>query len=421
MKKISVFQALVILVDKCEITDELSQLKVLLLEGAKDEQQLELILKYLKNPKIEKYKNLISKDFKVTDNDPVRRYFETVLTFETFRLQVKNINTEHLKNFFELLYQTIDLDQRDYTDDVFTERPLKSADVKFYGSGWIEFGEAYRRIKTNPHLSGFSGEEQEKLRLLIKICCLLPFLDKVFPLTDLYKNGYFESKNRGRAPKETQETVRNHSYGLMKSFMPAPYGDVVFSKDEFIILKPVDCSTYHEESKWVQKNAEYGVHPFSSSISGVNLLLMRALKWAENQKKLQFSDAQSLKNFLRCFISILLYNSGGHTIHEFIAVFSIPEIIENFKFIENFTSFTEENLFLSGNEPAFQHALQKTIEFNKTILKRYEVHMELQHKFSDHINPYQFLQENKRISGQILSKNKKPQVNVEKLEIVPPG
>ena len=74
-----------------------------------------------------------------------------------------------------------------------------------------------------------------------------------------------------------------------------------------------------------------------------------------------FCKNSELKVYLQCFISLLLYQSGGHTLHELLYPLTLPEIKENFLFINEFNKINMQSLFQTANEQAFDKALNDTI------------------------------------------------------------
>ncbi len=96
------------------------------------------------------------------------------------------------------------------------------------------------------------------------------------------------------------------------------------------------------------------------------LVQLRVLKYLQNESRAAFTNLEKTLNYIKCFSSILLYNSGGHSFHEFLSVLSVPEVKESF----GFDNINEETLLLDSNRKAFEQSLMDTIAYNKTILVR---------------------------------------------------
>ena len=73
------------------------------------------------------------------------------------------------------------------------------------------------------------------------------------------------------------------------------------------------------------------------------------MKYLNDIHKFEFAEGNKLKNYMRCFTTFLLYNSGGHSLHEFTSLFQLTPVREAFAFIAGFKHFNEDTLFHIGN------------------------------------------------------------------------
>lgn len=77
------------------------------------------------------------------------------------------------------------------------------------------------------------------------------------------------------------------------------------------------------------------------------------------------------------YVSALLFNAGGHSLHEFVAPLGLTQVQEEFADIDGFNTLDLEELFLNSNKDAFDRALDKAIRYNEHMLKKSAVKEEL--------------------------------------------
>lgn len=381
MMKISVGQALLILIDMNHKNEEkLNFLKRLYLSGAKNLDDKKMIAKLMEDESLANYEILYSK--RAIDEDPTRRYFETHLAFETLKTSLDTIDISDLTAYKNTLYNMLPCGKEKIAVDYVmsgSTPPGKKDNI------YKEYSDAIKKLQSNDYYQNFAQNEKLKLELLIKLSFLAIINDLEsnlhFPI-DIYQTGIFSEENRGKLFKPYQDTVRSQHLGLMKSYMPVPINDVAHSDSNssaptpqlaakssanpFLYLRPADQAYFKSKSEWPRQNFEKWVHPFSNSISGTMLVQLRVLKYLQNESRAAFTNLEKTLNYIKCFSSILLYNSGGHSFHEFLSVLSVPEVKESF----GFDNINEETLLLDSNRKAFEQSLMDTIAYNKTILVR---------------------------------------------------
>lgn len=394
MIEISIAQALLILIDKyskeekdskvSEKPSDLSQLKRLYLCGVRDEKDVAILKEYLTDSALAEYK--VSKElledrklsqeeilhaYEVIDKDTSKRYFETHLAYQTMLHVTEKLNIDSLQNHFQKLYSMF---QKKLTPDKFKQLKLDEALNGAYTGedmAQIEYSEAITRIKSDKN---FSAEQQQKLVLLLKISMLGVFSvnELSAPMMNIYidEKGYFNRENRGRVEIEDPGEQSSFHLGLIRKSEPFPYYGFAASDERIEYLRPVDRSTYDPAASWVQKNFNQLVHAFVNSISGTLLAQLRIFKLFANKKILKFNDKETFSDFLACYCSVLLYTMGGHTFTELFSLLTIPEMRENFKFIDKFDTITLENIFLHENEKGLDKALKEAIAYNTLLLQR---------------------------------------------------
>ncbi|WP_160116796.1 hypothetical protein [Legionella sainthelensi] len=159
--------------------------------------------------------------------------------------------------------------------------------------------------------------------------------------------------------------------------MPLSRDDIAFSERPFNFLKSSEQAKYDEKALWVKNNFDQAVHPFSNSISGTMLCLLHALCFFQDAKIYPFTESPDENNFIKLFSSVVVYFSGGHSLHELISVLRLPEVINELQDKPSLKGFDLNgvfisSIFLNNNEQAFEQALQKAIVYNNhCILKNF--------------------------------------------------
>lgn len=433
MITISYGQALLILIDRYQSEAKpdlakIAKLKQFYLSGPETGSQLlhleELIAEGKKRGWLKDYE--ISKDTHVIDEDASRRQFETQLALCTLQSALKDIDMIDLKSQYLSILDQITLGS--YKNEI--DLTVKSAErlSQFEGQqyydklksvGDTEFVDALWKIQSKKYYLGFKSDEREKLKYLIlmALSCLNLMHDKSkadnsLPI-DIYEchNGYFASHHRGRIEKPDQRTVTSFHPGIFKSYHPVSqelsFNPVSWEKKDknwiakseldvkqepilrSCIVRFPDRQRYDHKAKWPKHHFSKLVHPFSHSISGTLLCVFRTFRFLEDERKLSFNNLKKLSAFLKCFTSVLLYNSGGHTFYEFMAVLSIPDIQEAFEFlntkeekdtpfhVRKFSELNLDSLLRQTNEIAFEKALDSAIKYNTKLLAQARVNQDI--------------------------------------------
>ncbi|WP_392538064.1 hypothetical protein [Legionella sp. 227] len=82
------------------------------------------------------------------------------------------------------------------------------------------------------------------------------------------------------------------------------------------------------------------------------------------------ASKEKLGSFLKLYVSALLFNAGGHSLHEFVAPIGLTKTQQEFAHIDGFDTLDLEELFLNTNQDAFDKALAKAIAYNELMLKK---------------------------------------------------
>ncbi|HVV69353.1 MAG TPA: hypothetical protein VHE99_10050 [Gammaproteobacteria bacterium] len=357
--------------------EELARLKKLYLCGVDSEISADAIEKEIKKYQNTEYE--VSKDFKITTSEASRRYFETHLALATLKYNLNNINIFSLIHTYEDIYNKLD-----YRSQLWLSR------VEIGEPDWqettddSEYLDLFKKIPLNEYAreKKFSLAEKDLLKYIVKIAYAAPLLtiqDKSIPLGEVFTEGYFAHSGRGREFKDQHHHVSSNNLGILQSSMPVPLDDLVRASETYPFFKSTDRDRPQPSSLWVEHCSATLIHPFSCSISGHYLGLLRVFLALEQNKKLRLKTLEQFKNFSKCYASIILAHSGGHSFYEFFAVLALEKIRQGFSFISGFDTLNMASLLLEGNEKAFDEALHKTLVYNKALLNKAKLHHSLDH------------------------------------------
>ncbi|MDI1351289.1 MAG: hypothetical protein PSV35_00735 [bacterium] len=370
MLTISVGQALLILIKNnknnvpvCE------QLKKLYLSGISRPQDLEFIQKTFASAKKDVLKDYdISYDGTVTSIDPVRRYFETHLAYET----LKN-GLHQLPDIFEAYTAKVYMDalyfagkDQDITDRIDHVLKGKAEDN--------EFSLYIRNINLLPD-GDFNSKDKRKLIRLLQLAYLIVKIASLsFLPLDIYFAGFYCYEHRGRTRKKENDHSLSCHKGVMASYMPVPRGDIATTEQSSMHRRTTEKYHCISNAAWSQHNVSLLVHPFVASISGYILCQLRYMKLVSQYQPNEFTklfgtDTQIISYF-KVFIASFLYQSGGHSLYELTAPFQLAEIRTAFSFVTDFDTIDLYRLFYKNNEVAFDKALQDTLSYQEVYLKK---------------------------------------------------
>ncbi|MBA2656505.1 MAG: hypothetical protein H0U70_05905 [Tatlockia sp.] len=369
---ISPGQALLILIQKYQSTIDLkNELKSLYLSGADSPITAKRIKQLFIDECLENYQ--ISFDSIIISEDPTRRFFETNLSYFTLSSSLKNVDDYKLEKTLKYIFSRLTAQQKTVVNTNFQSKNINSN-----CSTTAEFHDAFLKIKHHKCFEIFSKNDKIKMISLNQFAYLSLYLAQnetlALPL-NIFKKGYYKTKHRSRITKSEQEQkeVRSCGLGLMKSYMPLPRSNLVFDENISKHTRVADRNSFDPESKWARDNFSRLVHPFSASISGTILAFIRVLADLYDCQQLKYTQTRELKTLFKCYISLLLFNSGGHSLHEFVAPINLPEIQDYFKSIRGFSELNLKSMFLTGNEEVFDLALNEALVYNCLILNKKKV------------------------------------------------
>lgn len=369
---ISPSQAILLYISNLRVTEDTTAAEKLYLTGVNSENDRKLFQQICRNPTLKKY--CVSTDFKIINEDRTRRYFETQLAYHTVLDYVTSIDLSKLKQFLAELESIVQEE-----DELIVGRVLQGKHDDEDTLLVKEYIDHLERIKNKTLYPDLDNETaRTTIEYIIKCTFVSVYVannDKL-PI-NIYGKGIYNSLERGKSSLPQQTQVRTRSYGLLKSYMPVPEDDVARLAEEHNYIKSADQASYTPNAYWIQHNAKKLMHPFSNSISGTVLCQLRANLELDKNKKGLLDSFDDFIKYIRLAISSLLFHSGGHSLYEFCAVFSVEIIKKMLGKLDGYQHITIESLFYHNNANAFQTALMKTIEFNHRVLVRQSVHAEL--------------------------------------------
>ncbi|WP_244940862.1 hypothetical protein [Legionella sainthelensi] len=397
---ISPSQAMLLLIDHYKNDPEkVAELKKLYLVGVRigqgdnkarkfepNEEDLSKMNKYLSDPCLAAYE--VSRDKKVINNDPTRRYFETHLAYETVKNQIDGIDKALLQKQVELLTAALtknDPESKDAKDcmRVFSG-DIHKEDSKLHK----EYANYIAKIKSKELYGDLNDEQREKIILLVQSSLLgvanAQARPKELPI-DIYKTAPLYSDNwKGKELVQDQDSTANAHMGLMKNYMPVGQHDIATSNSAAPPVKPSDQATYKDDgnyAKWVEMNFAGLVHPFSNAISGTMLCQLRNLAEQQNGERANASgitdSAAEMEKYSRVFIAAMLYGSGGHSLNEYTYPLQLDEVRTEFAGVDGFTELDLGTMFLDHNAKAFDDALNDAITYNAQFLQRQKLNQDI--------------------------------------------
>ena len=352
--------------------DKMHSLKKLYLSGALDTSEQEKIKNLLKDPVLAEYQ--ISYEPKVINEDPTRRYFETHLSYESLKHGLDKIHIDELTSHTDALIKMLPPDKASGIMHVLNG-DVRTSDDNLQK----EYADYISKIKSGKIFEQLSPENRKKIELIVKSSFLGVINAWYTPMPlDIYGTGFYNEAHKGKKMVEGQETTRNQHLGLMKGQMPLPFDDLARGDQAIPLLKPSDQATFIEHAAWPKMNFNKMVHPFSNSISGTMLCQLRSIAKLRNDGNDSITtSSQKMSEYGKLFTSAMLFGSGGHTLNEFTAPFSLPETKREFKTTPRFSEITLESMFLSGNEAGFDSALKDTISYNAIVLQKQQLHAQI--------------------------------------------
>lgn len=385
---LSVGESILLIMQACEKgqVDKsiMDQLNILYIEGVKtdeDEQFIEEIKEFFKEKSF-----VVKSDPQTINEDPTRRYFETVLAFHILQENAQKLENRTLHEF------TQNLKKRLFSLSGCTKRDRMKVEMilsgemneKVLNKYQLEYAELIHQL-----LKGdYQGLSETACKNLYEIACstilatMNTQFDKTMPV-DIYSDSIFTMgmDGRGRIVKQTNADVQTTVKGLMKSTTPAPmYYDVVNPVQNYndpesrsAFQRSADQANFMIESDWSQRLFSRQTQVYSNGISSTTLAQLRNIILQKRLGNSHFQD--SLQQYMTVFAAIMLYNSGGHSFFEIFEVLKLPQCGELTRFAPGIVrAIAKDNLMYKclceDQKIAYDIALKFTQEYTRTLLNK---------------------------------------------------
>ncbi len=383
--QITVGQALLLLIDAHEHSIEIRHsLEDLYLNGVPPSKQ-EALQSFLQNSILKDYEIVKTPD--AINQDPTRRYFETHLCFETLRGLLAKIDIERLKAVNA--YYFSELKQRLKPADMYRVKcvlDVKSPSETKISNLEKEISDALCRLESRKNApkesDSLSLSDIDKMQFFLHAAFLGIVLGNTLTQSPLQQQALvmYRPNHKGRILKAENNTTSTLNYGILKGHMPLPLDDKARAVEPFLYLKPSEQSQFDEQAVWPQKNFNLLVLPFSNGISSTIINQLKVMLQGMQRAPQAFTWLRNdMRSFFSGFIATMLFQSGGHTLYEYVAPFSLPEVIEIYnRELQLDTSKLSLNaLFKDDNMQALANAFTKTLKYNHILLNKAKVNHEI--------------------------------------------
>lgn len=359
----------------------------LCVSGARTIEDRKLMLELFQHPLLSEYE--VSLKFNVTNDDAVRRFFETKLAEKSLIYGLRHFPMADLESHLYALTKLMG----------FKDSNFKMADAnlkKFLADRFSLIGCDYQALYCAIDDNAFSADDTQqiefylddwiKMRRLWECWTFSYFLSEYenwLPIK-IYNEGFFNEANRSRRKRYdfANDEMYSSNVGIFKSTMPTHDYSTIRSKKT---ISGLVLSEYRQYTSgfWYKHNSKYWVHPFVNSISGTTLVQLRLLaaikKYLPEGHPLILSK-DKLADYFRLFCALLLYGCGGHSWFEFLTPITLREVQEELSYIPGFNKLDMEFILFHNNEEAMRQSIEETIQYNQQILQRARLRCEFNAK-----------------------------------------
>ncbi len=327
VKKLTPGQSILIAIKACKDADVpnviIDELKSLYLNGVKEDSDKEAITqvgKYLSD-----FHNFnITTRHEDINNDPIRRYFETHLAYQMLESSAKPLKLSNLQSFTKNLKTNLykHMPPENQRKIEYILAGVMHPSLNKYG---LEYAEMIGKLKSHNY-HGLSARACKKLCEIARSTILATnntMFDKKMPV-DVYSESIFTMgiDGRGRITRGDPRRKGSSFKGLIREGTPLPQDDIARSTPS-PFLRSADQASYMIESQWSQHLFSRQTQVFSNGISSTTLATLRNIVM---QRRLGFvHHADDFKPYMTAFASLMVFNSGGHSLFEIFEVFKLPQ------------------------------------------------------------------------------------------------
>lgn len=407
--KITIFQALTLLAQKYQNIESAKERYALIislyLSGVSSEQDKIQLQQLIQDEVLNNFQ--VSEEWNDINEDPVRRYFESSLCHQTLNETLDQLDLSLLTAHLNSLFIRLESETQEFcTDYVFKGLRDETISLELLAvldkidPTEFEYTENLRILidetsfPTMKPLMGIEGktpetiwkERKEKMQLLCKCAfAAIKTTEDNLPI-NLYeqKGSYYDDIHRGRIPRQDDEgnknrNVKAYNLGIMRAYMHLPSNDPLLAPERTKYDRPTDSYTFRKNALIPRMLFQDLVSPFVCSISGTMLAQLKLCAQLKREGKYVYAEnhQDQLKLFFKTFVAYMLYQSGGHSLKEFLLGLTFEEIRQEFADLPGFESLTIESLFKEENTAAFKRALTRTIKYNQLIINTKQINDEL--------------------------------------------
>ncbi|WP_298627782.1 ankyrin repeat domain-containing protein [uncultured Legionella sp.] len=261
------------------------------------------------------------------NNDPIRRYFETHTAYQMLEDSATSLKTEELREFTNNLTKNL-YKHMPIEDQRIMEYILAGVMHKSLNKYEQEYAEMIGQLKSH-NFHGLSPKACDNLCEIARSTILATnntMFDKQMP-ADIYAESIFTMgmDGRGRTGRGDPNREGSSFKGLIREGTPLPEGDIARSTQS-PFLRSADQASYMIESQWSQHLFSRQTQVFSNGISSTTLATLRNILM---QKRLGHDhQADDFQSYMTAFASLMVFNSGGHSLFEIFEVFKLPQLRE---------------------------------------------------------------------------------------------
>ncbi|MDF1683390.1 MAG: hypothetical protein P1U36_01910 [Legionellaceae bacterium] len=401
--EITVFQALTLRLEKYrDAPNKYKQIESIYLTGIRCTRDDWMLNNLLEDPLLDTYSIKTTKH--AINTDPVRRYFESHLCHNTLATSLDFLDIDLLKKHYKSIFNRIEEDAQDMMEPIIDGR-IPPTKISEYSDGIIKLNKSDSYSSLRPKHSSekatpedILNNRKQKLKLIVQCMFAAIYVPEVMPSgitpLNIYFNShsvYHESK-RGRKSRidadrfadghrsSIHQTVRPHTLGIMRSFMPLPAEDALLDNEPSSFVRAADYFTYAKGSYRIPDQIfSNKVTPFVASISGTMLVKLRVMAQLLRESQLVYDNhAEQLELFIKTFIAYMIHYAGGHSLDEYLQVLELDVVQREFRHLKGFSNLTLTHLFQTNNTEAFNTSINQTIAYNTHILGKKALHLELE-------------------------------------------
>lgn len=329
-------QAFLLLIDNYKDNAKKSnELTRLYLCGATRKTDDKKIKQWLTDKVLAPYKVSFAK--RIITNDPTRRYFETHLAYETLKENMQRIDNQELQKHFYHLQQMLPTKERTQIAHVLNGT-LHEDDSTFFK----EYTSYIGKISTGILFKQLSPPDREKIEIIVK-------------------NAFLGS------------IICQHMLAEKLNDTPSLplLTDIVRSDETY--LKPFVETTFRNGAIWVNQQHKKTATPITHSLYETMLCQLRCMaKLKKDGTAIFTSSVEKMTVYCQLMLAVMLFANGGRNLHQLNVLLKDSYVQQEFNYLSDLDA-----LYRTDNQRAFDKALENTLDYNKIMMLRQNVQMQI--------------------------------------------